>query len=63
MKTQNYVVKFYKKAEKTGERDQFLGEVEVDTTGLTEQFTVTAKAFRQAPPRCLFADLVQVYRK
>jgi hypothetical protein len=62
MKITNYLVKFYRKAEKRGEKDTYLGCVEIDDVGLGDQLSLTSKAFRQAPPRCLAANLVRVER-
>ena len=61
MKAKNFIVKFFRKAEKYGDKDQFLGHVEIDDAG-TIKTSLVAKAFRQAPPRCLQANKVKVER-
>lgn len=60
MKITNYLVSFFRKAEKRGEKDMFLGSVEIDDGGLGRDLSLTSKAFRQAPPRCLMANLVKI---
>jgi hypothetical protein len=60
MKTNNYLVKFYRKAERYGERDTHLGSIEMDDIGIGPELSLMAKAFRQAPPRCLLANLVKI---
>ncbi len=62
MNTKNYSVKFFRKAEKEGEKDTFLGSVDLDDVGTNNQFPIQAKAFRQASPGCLMANLVLVYQ-
>lgn len=42
--------------------DIFLGSVEIDETGVNAGFSLMAKAFRQAPPKCLQANRVRVER-
>lgn len=59
-----YLVRFFKKAdpEKPRDKDMYLGSVEVDLLGVSNDLTLTGKAFRQAPPQCLYADKVKVER-
>lgn len=56
----NYIVRFYRKAEKQNEKDTFLGLVETDDLGVNQELTLTGKAFRLAPPKCLMANLVKI---
>lgn len=60
MVAKNYIVKFFRKAERDDDKDTFLGSVELDDVGTSYSLTIVAKAFRQAQPRCLFANKVQV---
>ena len=40
-------------------KDDYLGSVVVDDEGMTSG-TITGKAFRQAPEKCLLADRVKI---
>lgn len=60
MNNKSYVVKFYRKAEKQGEKDSYLGMVELDDVGVTNAFSLQAKAFRQASPKCLYANKIRI---
>lgn len=52
----NYSVSFYH----TGEKEEFLGSVVVDDHGTSAGYTIQAKAFRHASPKCVLANKVLV---
>lgn len=56
MKSASYKVTFYKKASEEESKDEFLGQVVVDDIGVSQNFTLVAKAFRLATSNCLLAD-------
>lgn len=61
----SYEVTFFQVTldEKTGKKkNERLGSVNVDDYGTGPHLTLTAKAFRQAPPRCQLATKVTVDR-
>jgi hypothetical protein len=62
MSHRSYIVRFYKKAEKRGDKDTYLGQVEIDDIGVSQHLTIAGKAFRQAPPRCLGANKLHIER-
>jgi hypothetical protein len=59
MTPRNFRVLFFKKGE---EKDELLGTVEVSDYGTSRNFTLLAKAFRQAAPICLLSDRTRIER-
>lgn len=55
----NYLVRLFSKDPKT-KKVEFLGQVETDDSGTNRYLTLQAKAFRQAPVKCINATVVKV---
>lgn len=62
-KITNYHVSFFKKGEKSRDKDEFLGSVDVSDLGTNQSLPLVAKAFRQAPARCSDADIVRMEKR
>lgn len=58
MTHKSYIVHFFRKPEKASEKLEYLGRVELDDNGVNQHFTLQAKAFRQASPKCQNANRI-----